>query len=653
MITLILGFGAELAKETGTWLDQLLPAPRLRARARSWRRRRPFWAGLWTLLAGLEMIFLPLAPLPLMLKVGVGAMSALGVGLVLIAGGLFFVFAPAQRIFVSVMTAIASLVSLATTNLGGFGIGVGLGLLGSSMAFGWLPGAPEAPGSGRGWVRSDAAADTGRRSPATADGDGEVPGGGLVRAPGGPGAGDGADADADADDGAHRHAGTHGHRHAPAPDGCALGDDRPAWPAPVAAPKPGEGSVRGPGKGPDRGLVGSPNAPAAGDSVGQADGIRRPVPAPGGCARGDTDCPAEPLEGGDGAFAAGVRSRQPSGRGSESGHDSAPEHDEPPAGGGGRGRTGSQPFVPAAWGVECRDPKGCESRAVRRSSAVPGVPGGDCAALVRRLLAVPLALTLVVGVLGVSPGRSGAAERCGEPEREVPARARAECPDPLQAAGSAEEEPQASGDGGNVTLPCLTGLDTGGRDNPPAEGDPPSRQTAEPGKVGRPGDLTALKPPLVVGKQPGPGRAAYPVSPYHPEVGATRLDAYDAVIHGATYLPTLGGGRVKVLWVHAERLVAKDYHLEVAGPDGTPQTIDVQLDIRNVDVYATELTASIEIPFLKVNTPRICIGADVVPANLPVAVQLPRLTVESVEAGQVLVDAADVRFSGLTTRTSN
>ncbi|WP_274564084.1 DUF6114 domain-containing protein [Streptomyces spiramyceticus] len=504
MITLILGFGAELAKETATWLDRLLPAPRLRARARSWRRRRPFWAGLWTALAGLEMIFLPLAPLPLMLKVGVGAMSALGVGLVLIAGGLFFVFAPAQRMFVSVMTAIASLVSLATTNLGGFGIGVGLGLLGSSMAFGWLPGAPEVPGSGRGWVRSDAAAGMGRRSPRTAGGDSEVPG--------------------------------------------------------------------------------------------------------------------------------------------------APECDGSPARGGRRGRTGSQPFVPAAWGVEGRDPKGRESRAVRRSSAVPGVPGGDCAALVRRLLAVPLALTLAVGVLGVSPGRSGAAERCGEPEREVLPRPPAECP---EAAGHTEEEPQASGDGGNVTLPCLTGVDTGGRDNPPAAGDPPSRQTAEPGKVGRPGDLSALKPPLVVGKQPGPGRATYPVSPYHPEVGATRLDAYDAVIHGATYLPTIGGGRVKVLWVHAERLVAKDYHFEVTGPDGTPQTIDVQLDIRNVDVYATELTGSIEIPFLKVNTPRICIGADVVPANLPVAVQLPRLTVESVEAGQVLVDAADVRFSGLTTRTSN
>ncbi|MEY2242336.1 DUF6114 domain-containing protein [Streptomyces sp. BF23-18] len=41
--------------------------------------------------------------------------------------------------FVSVVTAIASLTSMATTNLGGFGVGMMAGLIGSSMAFGWMP----------------------------------------------------------------------------------------------------------------------------------------------------------------------------------------------------------------------------------------------------------------------------------------------------------------------------------------------------------------------------------------------------------------------------------------------------------------------------------------------------------------------------------
>ncbi|MFD6550876.1 DUF6114 domain-containing protein [Streptomyces sp. NPDC058398] len=57
----------------------------------------------------------------------------------LIAGGVFFLFKPDQRMFVSVVTAIASLTSMATTNLGGFGVGMMAGLIGSSMAFGWMP----------------------------------------------------------------------------------------------------------------------------------------------------------------------------------------------------------------------------------------------------------------------------------------------------------------------------------------------------------------------------------------------------------------------------------------------------------------------------------------------------------------------------------
>ncbi|MFE6690534.1 DUF6114 domain-containing protein [Streptomyces sp. NPDC057743] len=408
MFTFVLGFLAELAKETGSWLDRVLPAPGLRRPLRSWRRRRPFWAGLWAVAGGLELIALPLAPLPLMLRVGVGAMSAVGVGLVLIAGGLFFVFAPAQRLFVSVVTAIAALVSLATTNLGGFGIGCGLGLLGSSMAFGWLP------------------------------------------------------------------------------------DAAPPGPADAAEP------------------------------TGEAVAARPKAP---------------------------------------------------------EGRPGRLPGAAA--------------------------------------LALTLPLALAAGLTTAAPAR-------------------------------------ATGDApGHIPLPCLSGPDTGGADDPAPTGPPPSgggrsappTRTAHPGEIGTPGDLTALAPPVVIGQQPGPGRATYPVSPYYPTVGATRLTATDAVVHGATYLPTLGGGRIKVLWVHAARIVADDYRLRVTGPDGAPHLLDVQLDIRNVDVYATYLQGSLEIPWLRVRTPRICLGADVIPANLPIAVRLPSLTLRPVTAGQVLVDAAEVRYA--------
>ncbi|MEU9112474.1 DUF6114 domain-containing protein [Streptomyces sp. NPDC048483] len=454
MITFVLGFLAELAKEFGSWLDRILPAPGLRRPLRSWRRRRPFWAGVWAVAGGLEMIVLPLAPLPLMLKVGIGAMSAIGVGLVLIAGGLFFVFAPAQRMFVSVVTAIASLVSLATTNLGGFGIGCGLGLLGSSMAFGWLPHRPAAAG----------------------------------------------------------------------PE------------AVTAHPKAREGRT-----------------------------VQH------------TERPPQPQ-----------RKQQPT---------TAPAPARPDAG---------RPRLP-------------------RTSA----------------LALTLPVALAAGLVTAAPS---AAARPTDDPRDAAAR---------------------------VSLPCLTGVDTGGADNPDPLRPPPSRdgrptRTAKPGEVGAPDDLTALKPPLVLGDQPGPGRATYPVSPYYPTVKATRLAATDAIIHGATYLPTVGGGRIKVLWVHAARIVADNYHFEVKGPgsasegsttsrggakrSGTTHILDVQLDIRNVDVYATYLKGSIEIPGLKVNTPQICVGADIVPANLPIAVRLPELTMEPVTAGQVLVDAAEVRYTVLGSR---
>lgn len=49
MFAFVLGFLSELARETGDWLDRILPAPRARRSLRAWRRRRPFWAALWVI----------------------------------------------------------------------------------------------------------------------------------------------------------------------------------------------------------------------------------------------------------------------------------------------------------------------------------------------------------------------------------------------------------------------------------------------------------------------------------------------------------------------------------------------------------------------------------------------------------------------------
>ncbi|MFD7708531.1 hypothetical protein [Streptomyces sp. NPDC059786] len=235
-----------------------------------------------------------------------------------------------------------------------------------------------------------------------------------------------------------------------------------------------------------------------------------------------------------------------------------------------------------------------------------------------------------------APGPSPAPDPDGTDDRSEENEQEREAPPQDEAGG--KDEAGGGAEAPQVTLPCLTGVDTGGLPNP---------EEAEPGELPEdPGDLTALRPPVVVGDQPGRPRATYQVNTVYPDVGADSLTAYGAVVHGATYLKTAGGGRLEVLWVHADRLVADDYAFRLE-TRGQAQTIGVDLDIPQVDIYVTQLTGSITIPYIGVGTPRICIGADVVPANLPIAVQLPELSVTAVEAGQVLVDAETVGFSGL------
>ncbi|BEL03066.1 hypothetical protein Q0Z83_012570 [Actinoplanes sichuanensis] len=132
-------------RELSAELDERVPG---RAGFRHWRRTRPFWGGVAADLGGLIILLLPMAPLPVMIHVGMAAVSGVAIGSILIAAGLFFWFAPAQRAFVAVVASICALVSVVTSNLGGGGIGALLALVGSAMAFGWRtdPRPPTDPG---------------------------------------------------------------------------------------------------------------------------------------------------------------------------------------------------------------------------------------------------------------------------------------------------------------------------------------------------------------------------------------------------------------------------------------------------------------------------------------------------------------------------
>lgn len=113
---------------------------------RGWRRTRPFWAGTLLVLAGAELLVVPLSPVTVLVGLGLGGLAALGIGPALIAAGLFLWFLPSARHYVSVNALILSVLSFAATNLGGFLVGTGLGIAGSAMGFGWTPRAPTTAG---------------------------------------------------------------------------------------------------------------------------------------------------------------------------------------------------------------------------------------------------------------------------------------------------------------------------------------------------------------------------------------------------------------------------------------------------------------------------------------------------------------------------
>ncbi|MCB5910741.1 DUF6114 domain-containing protein [Streptomyces pinistramenti] len=120
-------------------LDRRLPWPERRAALRRWRRTRPFWAGLLLLLGGAELLLVPLSPLTVLVSLGLGGLAAIGIGLALMAAGLFLWCTPAAHHYVSINALILSVLSFAATNLGGFLVGMGLGIAGGAMGFGWRP----------------------------------------------------------------------------------------------------------------------------------------------------------------------------------------------------------------------------------------------------------------------------------------------------------------------------------------------------------------------------------------------------------------------------------------------------------------------------------------------------------------------------------
>jgi len=108
-------------------------------RFREFRWTRPFWAAVLVGVAAGEQAVLPVGPTDALIKAGSSAFLGLICAAALALMALVILFLPSQRVVAGLIAVVVSLCSFPLSNLGGFVIGMLLGILGGSMAVGWVP----------------------------------------------------------------------------------------------------------------------------------------------------------------------------------------------------------------------------------------------------------------------------------------------------------------------------------------------------------------------------------------------------------------------------------------------------------------------------------------------------------------------------------
>ncbi|MEV6932082.1 DUF6114 domain-containing protein [Dactylosporangium sp. NPDC051485] len=117
----------------------------MRRSFRGWRRSRPFWGGLFIVVAAVEIFLTVKAPLPVVVHVGMQGLAGFLVPIIMLLCGVLLWFTPANRTFYSILALLMAFASWVTSNLGGFLIGLLLGMIGGSLAFSWQPAPPRKP----------------------------------------------------------------------------------------------------------------------------------------------------------------------------------------------------------------------------------------------------------------------------------------------------------------------------------------------------------------------------------------------------------------------------------------------------------------------------------------------------------------------------
>ncbi|WP_245736326.1 DUF6114 domain-containing protein [Micromonospora pattaloongensis] len=105
---------------------------------RRWQRARPFWGGLFTILSGGEIFATTQMTLGgLSFQMGPTGFLSWLIPTILVACGLLMWLTPQHRMFYAIIASMTAVYSLIAVNLGGFFIGMLLGMVGGALGFAW------------------------------------------------------------------------------------------------------------------------------------------------------------------------------------------------------------------------------------------------------------------------------------------------------------------------------------------------------------------------------------------------------------------------------------------------------------------------------------------------------------------------------------
>lgn len=104
-----------------------------------WVYGRPFFGGLWLTLGGALILLTMKVSLKVVMHVGMQGLAGYLLPILMVVLGLLILFSPEQRLFYSIIGVLVSLGTWVTSNMGGFMVGLLLGVAGSVLTFAWLP----------------------------------------------------------------------------------------------------------------------------------------------------------------------------------------------------------------------------------------------------------------------------------------------------------------------------------------------------------------------------------------------------------------------------------------------------------------------------------------------------------------------------------